>query len=258
MFPGRFPPLLAVLFTAALSPLHGGEKMAPTVLLWIGEDEYRTDQTLPAFAKSDLEPLGWNILVSSEPKGRPGEFPRLVELLPKADLIVLSVRRRPLQAEALELLKQHLEKGKPLAGIRTASHAFAPKDPVQPPLTSWPGFDSEVLGGNYQNHFGKGTVTLLEAVADHPTLHGIDFSRMKGTGSLYRNDPLPESSTVLVRGTIPDQPSQPVAWIRFHGAMKARIFYTSLGAPGDFEQAAFRQWFRQSLAWCLGLEAKPD
>jgi type 1 glutamine amidotransferase len=53
-------------------------------------------------------------------------------------------------------------------------------------------------------------------------------------------------------GTIAGQPAEPVAWTRLFGGKKARIFYTSLGAPEDFTSADFRRFLSNAVTWALG------
>ena len=89
----------------------------------IGEDEYKTEVTLPAFAGKELEPLGVRCtFVIADPKS-PHDF-RGAEALNDADLLVLSVRRRAPTAEQMAIIRKYIESGKPLVGIRTACHAF--------------------------------------------------------------------------------------------------------------------------------------
>ena len=42
-------------------------------------------------------------------------------------MLFVSVRRRPLEAKQLALIREWVKAGKPIVGIRTASHAFARK-----------------------------------------------------------------------------------------------------------------------------------
>ena len=50
----------------------------------------------------------------------------------------------------------------------------------------------------------------------------------------------------LLVGRVEGHPAEPVAWI--NGKGKARIFYTSLGHPGDFAIPAFRRLAPQRRA----------
>ena len=75
-------------------PFRFKEDKRPHLAILIGEDEYHTEDTLPAFA---LEQLGKDFRVSvvyaSVP--RPNEFPGL-DVLDEADLALISIRRRTL------------------------------------------------------------------------------------------------------------------------------------------------------------------
>ena len=92
------------------------------------------------------------------------ETNRLAGPLPiKADLAVVSVRRRVLPAEQVAALRRFVSRGKPVVGLRTASHAFAPRGRAAVPegRAAWAEFDSDVLGGNYQGHHGEGPKTAI-------------------------------------------------------------------------------------------------
>jgi type 1 glutamine amidotransferase len=48
---------------------------------------------------------------------------------------------------------------------------------------------------------------------------------------------------------------EPVAWV--NTAEQRRVFYTSLGAPDDFKQAAFRQLLVNGIYWALDQPVPP-
>jgi type 1 glutamine amidotransferase len=54
---------------------------------------------------------------------------------------------------------------------------------------------------------------------------------------------------VLLTGTIPGN-THPVAWTRTQH--NARVFYTSLGAPEDFETPGFLRLLANAVAWAGG------
>src|SRR5262249_43814915 len=68
-------------------------------------------------------------------------------------------------------------------------------------------------------------------------------------GSLYKVSPLGASAVPLLMGRIPGHAAEPVAWVNRKAA--ARVFYTSLGHPGDFETPAFRRLLRNAVFWAL-------
>ncbi len=229
-----------------------------SILMVIGESEYRTNETLPEFARKELERSGFQVTVVQADESNPNDFPGLVEAAKAADLILISVRRRtPVQAQ-LDALKAHLAAGKPLVGIRTASHAFALRNnpAPEPGRATWPDFDPTVLGGRYTNHTGEGPkVNLMFApgAKDHPLLVGIDPLRMEGNGSLYRVTPLEASTTPLLIGRIPGHQPEPVAWTNTPRVGRSRVFYTSLGHPDDFKNAMFRKLLLHGVCWALGI-----
>src|SRR5437868_5789138 len=104
--------------------------------------------------------------------------------------MVLFTRRLTIDGPQLERIKKYCLSGKPIVGIRTASHAFQ----------KWLEFDKEVLGGNYQNHYKEGPVTTVQLVnKDHPILS--DVKPFRSPGSLYKNTPLSKDAHVLLHGT---------------------------------------------------------
>ena len=44
-------------------------------------------------------------------------------------------------------------------------------------------------------------------------------------------------------------PVEPVAWVNRKGT--SRIFYTSLGHPGDFDRPEFRRLLKNAVFWAL-------
>ena len=225
----------------------------PRAVFLIGEDEYQTELTLPAFAVKELEPLGIRCtMVIADPKS-PHEFPG-IESLADADLLVLSVRRRAPRADEMARIHKYLAAGKPLVGIRTACHAFDTRGKAPPGHEEWTSFDPEVLGGHYTGHFPNdqhAIISLSRTDEAHPILRGVTVP-FDSQGSLYKTSPLGSGTLALLTGKIQGQPAEPVAWVRTHGP--ARVFYTSLGHPGDFKNASFVALLRNAIFWSLGRE----
>ena len=142
-----------------------------------------------------------------------------------------------ISGEQLERVRKYCQSGKPIVGIRTASHAFQ----------NWLALDKEIFGGNYKNHFGKGSLTdiqIVDKAKDHPILAG--FKPFKSEGTLYKNTGLAPDCDVLLTGTIPGQ-FEPIAWTRLHKG--GRIFYTSLGHQKDFEEENFIRLIANASYW---------
>lgn len=235
------------------------EAVKPHVVMLIAEREYETDRTLPKFAEEHRDDFR-STLVFADPTDR-NRFQGL-ESIESADVLLVSVRRRTLPKEQLDLIRKHVESGKPVIGIRTASHAFCLRNQDPPEgRAAWPEFDQVVFGGNYTNHHGNQLVTTVY-LPDHPNesseqgvadklLSGIDLTMpMTAGGSLYRVSPLVKETEVLLMGRVEGHPEEPVAWVmrRKDGG---RSVYTSLGHVKDFEGPILPRFLANAIEWCV-------
>jgi len=220
----------------------------PHVVFLISEDEYEADRTLPAFAvwlrrRVDV----YCTVVRGE--GR-HELPG-IEALRTADAAVMFIRRKALPPAEMKILREFVGKGGALVALRTSSHAFSVRGEAPEGLVQWPEFDHDVLGGNYHGHGPNklpARVTPAPGAGEHPILRHVALEPWQSGGSLYMVEPLVEDATVLLRGTA-GETTQPVAWVRTRGG--ARVFYTSLGHPADFEQEPFRQLLLGAIRWAV-------
>ncbi len=231
-------------------PLRFESDDRPLVAIVMAEDEYGTNQTLPQFAQDYLG-HDFRVALVFASDGNPIEIPGL-EVLDEADAVIISVRRRPLASQQMAIIRRFVESGKPVLGIRTASHAFALRNAAPANgLDVWPEFDAQVFGGNYTDHHGNAelpTINVDSGNASHPIFTGIDASAFSAGGSLYKTTPLASTAQVLLRGSINGHPPEPVAWV-FEREGGGRSFYSSLGHNEDFENAAFTQLLFNSLCW---------
>ncbi len=151
--------------------------------------------------------------------------------------MLLFTRRLTPRGEQLERVKRYCLSGKPIVAVRTASHAFQ----------NWLALDREILGGNYQGHYGQEQAPRVEVndrAKGHPVLAGV--KPFRATGGLYRNPEISKDVEVLLTGAIPEH-TEPVAWTRAYKG--GRIFYTSLGHPEDFKDANFVRLLVNALFW---------
>jgi type 1 glutamine amidotransferase len=251
----------AVLFLAAVcfqAIVRADEPLRVAFL--IGEDEYKTWDTLPEFAKQYLEPAGVKCDLIQEASGQPGHFSGL-ETIDTADELFVSVRRRPLPDADMARLHRFFDAGKPLVGIRTACHAFAARPGTEPAagLAQWANFDTQMLGAHYLGHFtntaGTEIRTADNAVAN-PILNGVAHRSFHSGGTLYKFEDVSPDATVLLTGETTDQGLEvkmPVAWTFQAG--KSRVFYTSLGHPDDFKLADFNRMLVNAVFWAAGRTA---
>ena len=245
---------------AAFSEPFRFAKRKRSVTMLIGDDEYKTEVSLPALVESDLAPLGFEVTVIHSDPSDKNRFPGMAEAIAKSDLVLVSVRRRLPPKADLDALRAHVAAGKPLVGIRTACHAWSLRNEKEAEEllakghSAWPEFDPEVFGGHYTGHHGNGLKTEIKLAtneADHPILRGVDAASLVGNGSLYRVMPLLKGTKPVLIGTIPGQEPEPVAWTNLAGPKQARVFFTSLGHIEDFQNPAFRKLLVNGLFWTL-------
>lgn len=210
------------------------------IAMLIAESEYDAKKTLPAFAAKYLTEGGhyaFNVIEQSE-----GDTLDAVRQIQDADLLWVYVRRKYLPEHQLEYIRQHIASGKPVLAMRTSSHAFE----------TWKEFDAEILGGNYQNHHPEGPDTWALPIPEqlnHPILSGLGDKPFEVVSSLYKTKPLAPDAQPLLMGRFQNQEEEPVAWTRKVG--EAKIFYTSLGHPKDFEIPQVNRLISNALDWLV-------
>ena len=157
-----------------------------------------------------------------------------IDALKKADVLFVFARRMKLVEPQMKLIRAHWEKGKPIVGVRTASHAFQKAENEI--------FDRQVIGGNYQGHFGDGSVKVTN-LGKHPILKGVGKIT---SDKLYKAGPLTKGTMVLQYGDIGTD-KHAVSWVNTWKG--GRTFYTSLGVPKDFENENFRSMLANAIFW---------
>lgn len=240
---------LCTLLLAAGVAAAAAAEPRKTIVMLISEPEYDTAKTLPVFAAAELAKDFRVVIVSGPTPAGDNTFDR-PEAIKEADVLLISVRRRTPPPAQLDAIRAHVQAGKPIVGIRTTSHAFAlgRGQSLAAGQADWPGWDAEVIGGNYSNHHGRGPITTVTALqADHPILRGVTLP-FRSESSLYKNTPLKSGTTALLAGSIPGQPPEPVAWT-FTRSDGGRTFYTSLGGPADFKDPSFVRLLRNGIVW---------
>jgi hypothetical protein len=173
----------------------------------------------------------------------------------------------------------YLDRGGPVVGLRTATHAFQIKRPDAPFRNHhWQnkedyvgGFGRQILGETWVSHYGtnhkqSSRLVIEPSQASHPILAGVKDVWVESGG--YTADPI-EGSVVLARGQIlngmtpdsppaPDKKELPVAWTRtYRGASgrEGRVFTTTHGASEDLRNEGFRRMLVNAVLWAVGLES---
>jgi nicotinamidase-related amidase/type 1 glutamine amidotransferase len=244
------------LIAAAGMDGFAGDKR-PHIVFVIAEQEYKSEETLPTFAKSHLEKdfrCTFLFARANEGQGR-NDVPGL-EALYDADLLVLSMRRRALPVTQMDHLERYIRSGKPIVAIRVSIVPFQVKPEDRPEgHVIWQNFDREVLGCHYRG-YDRGSrqtgcdVWVADGTKNHPILRGIAPNGFHSTSWIYKLNPLAEGTTLLMEGRWSDsEPVQPVAFTNtFSGA---RVFFTSLGHPDDFRNELFCKLLANAAYWAL-------
>jgi hypothetical protein len=261
------------------------------IVLVSGDEEYRSEEALPQLGKILATHHGFRctVLFAIDPKD--GTINPNVSNIPglgalqRADLAILFLRFRHLPDEQMKYLADYIESGKPIIGMRTATHAFqgikSPEyakynyDSRTPDYTQ--GFGRQVLGETWMSHHGKHKVEstrglIASEAKDHPIVRGIKDGDIWGPTDVYGvRLPLPGDTKPLVLGQVlkgmkstdepvegkQNSPMMPIAWVRsYHTATgkDARVFATTMGASEDIESEGLRRLLVNASYWCLGME----
>lgn len=248
----RIPALLCLILFPMAAPAFADAK--PRVVMLIAEREYDTKTTLPQFAEkylADLYDVSFVYADDQDPNVFNG-----IEQVRQADVLLVSVRRRTLPPEQLSIIREYVASGRPVIGIRTASHAFNVRNADVPEqYAEWPQWDHEVFGGNYTNHYGNDLKTSVTWVASEraPAIlrSGIPAdSTWTAGGSLYKVSPLAPGTQVLFDGKVPGHPGEPIAWT-FQRRDGGASFYTSLGHTEDFAGTLLPPLLVNAIAWSI-------
>lgn len=199
-----------------------------------GSEEYKSNESLAAFQEfvESKFPVKCSRAFWTSKTNLPG-----LNALESCDVMLVFTKRLELPSDQLDLIKKYCDAGRPIVGLRTASHAFQ----------NWLELDREVFGGSYGGHYKSGVMTkvaIAKDAADHPVLKGVE--PFESPSKLYKDPHNADDTKVLLTGTIPEH-TEPLAWTREHRG--GRVFYTSLGGPEDFEMKVFRTLLVNSIFW---------
>ena len=302
----RFLLLLALLASPAaraenpwiVFPGGEGPGKGKHVVLVSGDDEYRSEEALPQLAKilSTHHGFKCTVLFAIDPKtgeikpDHQANIPGL-EALKTADLCILFLRFRNLPDEQLKHLDDYLKSGKPIMGLRTATHAFnIPKDKTYhnwsngSTVKGWDGgFGRQVFGEKWISHHGNhGSQATRGIIApdrkDHPIVRGIKNGDIFGPSDVYGvRLPLPGDSMPLVLGEVvagmkptdkplpgkKNDPMMPIAWTKSYSAKEGvttKSFCCTCCCSQDLLSEGLRRLLVNASFSLLGMDEKikPD
>ncbi|HLW67199.1 MAG TPA: ThuA domain-containing protein [Gemmataceae bacterium] len=266
------------------------------IVLISGDEEYRSEEALPQLGQILAKHHGFKctVLFAIDKKDgtiNPNQNDNIpgLDALKTADLMIIFTRFRNLPDEQMKPIVEYIQAGKPIIGMRTATHAFnfpAGKTFINYSWnyrgkdSSWNGgFGREILGETWVNHHGKhGSQStrgiIVPDMAKHPILRGIKDGDIWGPTDVYTvHIPLPGDSQPLVLGQVlegmkPDDkpvegkqndPMMPVAWTKTYKGEKgntSKVFTTTMGASQDLQSEGLRRLLVNACYWTLGMDDK--
>jgi hypothetical protein len=274
--------------------LDGGEGpgKGKHVVLISGDEEYRSEEALPQLAKILAKRHGFKctVLFAIDPKDgtiNPNQRDNVpgLEALKSADLMVIFTRFRALPDNQMKQIADYVESGRPVIGMRTATHAFDLKPDSAYARYGWQskewngGFGRQVLGETWINHHGQhGRQSTRGIIAKgqegHPVVRGIKDGDIWGPTDVYEvRLPLPGDSKPLVLGEVlggmkptdkavagkQNDPLMPIAWFKTYTGetgKTSRVFTTTMGASQDLLSEGLRRLLVNACYWAVGLEDK--
>jgi len=257
------------------------------VVLVSGDEEYRSEETLPQLGRILAKHHGFKCTVLFAIDTKDGTInPNVsnipgLEALKSADLAILFLRFRNLPDDQMKHLADYIESGKPIIGLRTSTHAFNLGKGSAYAKYQWNnkegGFGRKVLGETWVSHHGKhGSQSTRGIIAPgqerHPILRGIKDGDVWGPTDVYGvHLPLPGDSQPVVLGQVltgmkptdppvegkQNDPMMPVAWTRSYkgeAGKTARVFATTMGASQDLQSEGMRRLLVNAAYWALGMD----
>jgi type 1 glutamine amidotransferase len=256
-----------------------------------GDEEYRSEEALAQLGMILAKRHGFTCTVlfaidpatgMIEPVKTPHNLPGL-ESLKTADLMIIATRFRDLPDDQMRRVVDYVESGRPVMGLRTATHAFnIPANKTYGRYsfnsTKWDGgFGRQVLGETWINHHGHHAVESTRGVAapeakGNPIVNGCEDIWVSTDVYTVRL-PLPGDSKPVILGQVlagmkptdqpvanaKNNPMMPIAWTKsYYGkhGQTGRVFTTTMGAATDLESEGLRRLLVNGSYWCVGLEGK--
>jgi hypothetical protein len=283
---GTAPPLFADDPWVVMEGKSGPGKGKHIVLV-TGDEEYRSEESMPQLAKVLATHHGFKCTVLFAVNRDSGEIdPQTLnnipglEALATADLMVLFIRFRELPDEQMRQIMGYVNSGRPILALRTSTHAFNYRNSTSPfakysyrSKDPEGGFGRQVLGETWISHYGKHQVESTRGIVapgqeQNPIVRGCED--IWGPSDVYGLTTLEGDCTPVVLGQVlvgmsptdapkPETKTLPVAWTKtFTGASgrPARVFTTTMGHGGDLHSEGFRRLLVNACYWCLGMESE--
>ena len=267
-----------------------GPGLGKHIVLVSGDEEYRSEEALPMLAKilSTHHGFDCTVLFAIDPETdeiNPEHVRNIpgLDALGTADLMLIFVRFRELPDEQMKHIVDYINSGRPIMGLRTATHAFQYSRDTSGPYAKYDctneefegGFGRQVLGETWVAHHGdhgfESTRALINPSSeDHPILKGV--ADVWGTTDVYAVSELTGNAQVLMDGQVlsgmkpdddpkPDTATMPVAWTKEYTGDEgkaSRVFCTTMGAATDLLSADLRRLLVNAAYWGMQMEESID
>ena len=259
-----------------------GPGVGKHLVLIAGDHEYRSEELLPALGRILARNHGFkvSVFITLDSAGfiQPGSSNiEGLEALETADLLIIATRFQDFPAAQMQHIADYLDRGGPVIGLRTSTHAFQIKSGPFAKY-SWDykgaeypsGFGEQVLGETWVGHYGtnheqSSRILPLAERASHPILRGVRGMHVQSGG--YQAYPLAGSDVLalgeVLNGMGPDAPADtskkrlPVVWTRTYRGTNGRVgrvFTSTHGASEDLLNPGFRRLLVNATFWALGME----
>jgi type 1 glutamine amidotransferase len=260
------------------------QKKSPHIVFVFGDEEYRSEESMPMLAQILKRELGAKISLCYPLDEKGIINPNInnniagLESVQNADMMVLFCRWRELPPDQVKYITDFAESGKPMAGFRTSTHTFKYKTDTSMFYLNneWP---TKVFGQRWithHGHFDDGQRTLTsvypqKGAKQTPIMNGV--KPFEAYSWLYHVDggeqkinpdcvPFLEGKSLKsaheLDGKLDLFPiKQPVAWTKPYktkSGKSARVFFTTLGHPYDFRIESMRKLAINGIYWALGKE----
>lgn len=264
-----------------------GQANGKTIVLLSGDEEYRSEESLPQMGKILSQRHGFRAIVLFSQDGdgtiNPNNQTNVpgMHLLADADLVVNQFRFRELPDADMKHFVEYLHSGKPMIVVRTATHAFNYERNKQSPYAKYDwrapggGFGGMTVGETWTYHHGDHGTEAARGLVDglhrrHPILKNVND--VFGPSDVYGASPnFPKDATILMwgqtlKGMQADDPPNvnkaimPLVWLRdfkTESGKTAPILCTTIGAAIDLESEDLRRLFVNSCLYLTGLPV-PD
>ena len=257
------------------------------IVLISGDEEYRSEEALPMLGQILSAHHGFRCTVLFAIDPYTGEINPEVQTnipglhhLQAADMMILFTRFRELPDEQMKYIVDYTNAGKPVMGLRTATHAFKYSRNLDSPYAKYDynnlvfegGYGRQVLGETWISHHGHHGQESTRGIVNgryktHPILRGV--KDVWGPSDVYGIDKLVgDNLKVLLNGQVlagmapndvpkPHKSTMPLAWIKTYTGETGntgRIFNTTMGSSVDFLSEGLRRLLVNGCYWCLKME----